>query len=569
STSDDDVTFISEIKEFDITDDNHSDSSLSSLEYCGEITMDNSTSRKCNGISRVKRNNKEKNVSLFHIVNQFEFNEFKKYTNFVTLVKDKSNGLGAEKRVKTTFEKYIPQKKIWLEGAFQGLKLSNDFFRSKTACRIFGMKKCSVKLDRVPTSHLLNNNQDKARPPTDPKVETINQLQTTFKENIMHIELEFEKYIKNIDHNGLTLEDFWHQTMYPTNPPLENSEQSQEEVAPSQHDFFYKSNCVINDDQTRFDGILLSLAEQHKNGVPDLLKTIAHFLSRKTDFFTGGEEGEWEKMILSVFREEGSKAKEVAAKKRKEREEAEKRRQEILKKKREQEELENSESAIREITDEEADRLQKEIDEAKKAKLTATETPTESTESKMEGDDEEDDPKEKGKLKPNAGNGCDLEKYKWTQTLEEVELKIPLNVKFAVKPRDVVVKIGKKHLTAGLKGHDPIIDDELHSDIKLEDSVWIIDNKTIVITFEKINKMNWWDRFVVSDPPISTRKINPEPSKLSDLSGETRGLVEKMMYDQRQKELGLPTSDDQKKQETLKKFMEQHPEMDFSKCKFS
>jgi len=162
------------------------------------------------------------------------------------------------------------------------------------------------------------------------------------------------------------------------------------------------------------------------------------------------------------------------------------------------------------------------------------------------------------------------EPYTWTQTLPDCSVTVPIPAD--VRARDLVVEIKKEHLLVKLKRDPkPLIDGKLHKPVKAQECFWNVEEsksgKAIIVDLQKENAMEWWKSIIQGHKEIDTTKIEPENSKLSDLDGDTRTMVEKMMFDQQQKALGRPTSDELQKQETLKKFMSQHPEMDFSNAK--
>jgi hypothetical protein len=175
---------------------------------------------------------------------------------------------------------------------------------------------------------------------------------------------------------------------------------------------------------------------------------------------------------------------------------------------------------------------------------------------------------DKDLLKPTSENGYDFGSYSFGQTLTGVDIFVPL--KPGLKSRDVDVRITTSSISVGLKGEKPVLEGKLHDRIKSDDSTWtLVDNKLVHVYLEKHDGMKWWSCVVTGGKEIDTKLIVPENSKLSDLDGDMRQTVEKMMFDQRQKAMGLPTSDESDKFKIFEKFKQQHPEMDFSKAKIN
>jgi hypothetical protein len=382
----------------------------------------------------------------------------------------------------------------------------------------------------------------------------------------------------------------------------------------------------------RFDGLYINVA-QTTRGIEPLLDTVFSFLRRKTDFFHGprGEdtdaavakvnevlnkhvqmykqqravEEERKEKQAKAMREKKAKADRLKAEK-KAKEEAKKKAEEEVQKAKTKAETSSSDDAdvsedVIELSDDggfdisnatgatgasdeaqsklksnDTDVEMKSEPAASTAAAASTSASASTSSTKESNKNDDDDDTKKGdndddpKTPPPLGNGGTVPgKYIWTQTLAELNLTIALPEH--TRGRDLNVVMKKTHLKVQLKSQDTaIVDAKLTKTIICDDSFWTVeDGNRLVINLQKLHQMEWWNAVCIGDPEIDVTKVQPENSKLDELDGETRQTVEKMMFDQRQKALGLPSSEEQRKFDALEKFKQAHPEMDFSNAKMS
>jgi hypothetical protein len=340
--------------------------------------------------------------------------------------------------------------------------------------------------------------------------------------------------------------------------------------------------------EDRFDGLFMNIA-QGANGIEPLMDNLFGFLRRKTDFYTAPPEKIHE-MVIKALKRQGELYDQEQAKKAAAREKDEKRKKALADKKKKEEQEKaaatsvsapspaaTSKAPIKTVAKDD-DVLELTSDGAFDVSSSVPPTPPtvdsapapapQADDSSKVGGGEKEKEEEEDTTPPPPGNGGSTDKYTWTQTLSEVTVTIKLPP--GTKAKMLNVDIRNTSVTVGIKGAAaPLIDGAFHKRVFLDDSLWQMVDDDLVLVLSKDNKMEWWKCVMQGDPEINTQKVQPENSKLSDLDGETRQTVEKMMFDQRQKQMGLPSSEELSKQEMMKKFMKAHPEMDFSKAKFN
>lgn len=148
---------------------------------------------------------------------------------------------------------------------------------------------------------------------------------------------------------------------------------------------------------------------------------------------------------------------------------------------------------------------------------------------------------EDGKQIP-IGNGGVGPNYLWSQTLTEVTIYIA--VETGIRGKDVKCTIATKSIILSIKDV-VILEGEWEDNIKREESTWIINLSDgnapeIVITLDKARK-TWWKHAIVGHPEIDTSKVD-STQKIDEYDETTQAAIRKIMFEQRQKMLGIDVS---------------------------
>lgn len=155
---------------------------------------------------------------------------------------------------------------------------------------------------------------------------------------------------------------------------------------------------------------------------------------------------------------------------------------------------------------------------------------------------------EDGKQIP-VGNGGICDTYYWTQTLKEATVYIDVPV--GVRGKDITCSIEPRRIHMSFRKGDErlvVLDGELDEVVRTDDSLWTLASAQkgamaqVIITLEKARD-TWWKCVLKGHPEIDTTKVD-STQKIEEYDAETQATIHKIMFNEKQKRLGLPTTDE-------------------------
>lgn len=159
-----------------------------------------------------------------------------------------------------------------------------------------------------------------------------------------------------------------------------------------------------------------------------------------------------------------------------------------------------------------------------------------------------------------VGNGGTTKQYKWTQTLDEITIALPLpklKNSNTIRARDLDVQIKRSSISVQFKDDtttsNAILNGELLDKIKKDDSTWSIEIESgddsasapsvLLIILEKTSK-RWWNRVLVDESETIDIDLVDKTHTIDNYDEATQGMIRRIIFDEKQERLGLPSSDE-------------------------
>ncbi|KAH9308351.1 hypothetical protein KI387_036262, partial [Taxus chinensis] len=102
--------------------------------------------------------------------------------------------------------------------------------------------------------------------------------------------------------------------------------------------------------------------------------------------------------------------------------------------------------------------------------------------------------------------------FEWDQSLEELDIYIPLPKNVPTKL--FYCKIQSQHLEVGIKGNPPYLNHDLTSPVKVDSSIWTLEDDIMHITLQKRDKGKTWPSPIHGQGELDPYSVDQEQRRL-------------------------------------------------------